>query len=68
MARRTAIPIPEDLLTLREACARYKTSRATLYRWADAGLITLYKVGGSTRVDRVEVDKNVIRRGGKAVA
>jgi excisionase family DNA binding protein len=62
MARRKPIPHPDDLLTMREACERYKVGRSSIYRWADDGLISLYKVGGSTRVDRVEVEARVIRR------
>jgi excisionase family DNA binding protein len=62
VARRNTIPRPEDLLTMREAATIYKVSRPTIYRWANDGLITLWKVGACTRVDRIEIEKRVIRR------
>jgi excisionase family DNA binding protein len=62
MARTKSVPRPEDLLTIREVCAIYKCSKPTVYRWANDGLVTLWKVGASTRVDRNEIEKRVIRR------
>ena len=62
MARRSTVPKPEDLLTMREVSATYKVSRPTIYRWANDGLIDLWKVGASTRVDRNQIEKRVIRR------
>jgi excisionase family DNA binding protein len=40
-----------DLLTINEACAYLKVTRATLYRWARSGRLPLRKVGlRTTRV------------------
>lgn len=62
MARRTANPKIEDLLTIREVCDIYRVSRPTIYRWHKDGLIDLWKVGANTRVDRNQIEKRVIRR------
>ena len=53
MATQTA-----EWLTISEACAYLKITRATLYRWARKGMIRLYKVGSrSTRVRLEDVKR-----------
>lgn len=47
-------------ITLKEATRRLAVSRATLYRWAEAGRITLYKLGPrATRVKLEELERLV---------
>lgn len=51
--RRTA---PTDWLTPAEAAQYLRVAHSTIYRWAQRGLLTLYRVGeGATRIKRSEV-------------
>ena len=38
------------LLTIREACERLRISRATLYKLAKRGTLTLVKIGGKSLI------------------
>jgi excisionase family DNA binding protein len=57
----------EDLIRRRklwppeEAAHLLGITKTTLYRWADAGLITLIRVGGRTFVADSELDRFVAR-------
>jgi excisionase family DNA binding protein len=42
--------MPEVMLTVRDLCERYRVSRSTFYREANAGRIRLVKLGRMTRV------------------
>jgi excisionase family DNA binding protein len=71
MARRTTptpLPDPADLITVAQTMERYQVGRRTVYHWAEAGLITLYKVGNLTRIDKTEADAALIRRARQGVA
>jgi excisionase family DNA binding protein len=46
---------------MEEAARLLAVTRPTLYRWADAGLITFVKVGGRTFVTDSELDRFVAR-------
>jgi excisionase family DNA binding protein len=49
--------IGTEWLTVAEACAYLKVTRATLYRWAREGRLTLYRLGHrSTRLRQSEVE------------
>jgi excisionase family DNA binding protein len=47
----------QDLLTVREACARLKVSRVTLHSWTSAGLIQKIKLGRSVRYSESDIAK-----------
>jgi excisionase family DNA binding protein len=59
--RRVAIPDPANLATIPAAAARYGVTPRTIYKWAEEGRFRLWKIGGATRVDVVEVDRAMIR-------
>ncbi|HWI07312.1 MAG TPA: helix-turn-helix domain-containing protein [Solirubrobacteraceae bacterium] len=48
-----AIPAEAEFLTVSEAAALLRISRATAYRLVDAGELPAVRVGGQLRVDRV---------------
>lgn len=50
-------PTQEQYLTTAEAMAYAGVSRSTLYRWFREGLLTKYKRGVQTLVDRTELDE-----------
>ncbi len=53
---RTTRTAPPDWLTPAEAAQYLRVAHSTIYRWAQRGLLTLYRVGeGATRVKRSEV-------------
>lgn len=62
MARSQSIPRAEDLLTINEACALLGISRNTLYTWINKGYLDLWKVGGSSRIDKAQIQTKLIRR------
>ena len=43
-------------VTVREAAEYLETSEPTIYRWMKEGLLSFYKVGGSTRFTRESLD------------
>lgn len=45
-----------ELLTIKQFCQRFGCHRATIYRLAERGCFNLYKLGGSTRLKRSEVE------------
>lgn len=55
----TATAITPRLFKINEAAAYSGDSRATLYKeWKD-GNITFVKMGGSTRIERTELDRYI---------
>jgi excisionase family DNA binding protein len=49
--------VETEWLTVAEASAYLRVTRATLYRWAREGRVRLYKLGGrTTRVRRSDLD------------
>lgn len=48
---------PEYWITAQQVAARVSLTPATIYKWADQGKITAYKIGGSTRFKASDVDK-----------
>jgi excisionase family DNA binding protein len=51
-----------DWLTVAEACAYLRVTRATLYRWARQGRLVLYKLGSrGTRIKRPDLDRLLSR-------
>lgn len=55
MARPTPARRKKRLGRTPQATAEFNTSRATLYRWAELGLITRYKIGGTAYWDLDEI-------------
>jgi excisionase family DNA binding protein len=51
----TATPPEAEFLTVAEAAALLRVSRATAYRLVEAGEIPAARVGGQLRVDRLEL-------------
>jgi len=48
----------DEWLTIKEAMQRLKISRATLYRWAKAGRLTIHKLGPrSSRIKREDIER-----------
>ena len=53
----------QDWLTVAEACAYLRVTRATLYRWAREGKLPMYRLGHrTTRLRRSEVDALMTRK------
>lgn len=48
---------PTDALTIREACAHLKVSRATLRRWRLQRRIRVSKIGRTIRIKKAELDR-----------
>lgn len=55
----------ESYLTISDVMEKFKVSRATVYRWMDAGLPALRPAGGAPRFDPAEVEKWVKEQGPK---
>ncbi len=53
----------EEWLSVAEAAAYLKVSRDTIYRWARQGKLTLYKLGGLTRLKRSELEALIVPKG-----
>lgn len=48
----------DEWLTIQEAMKRLKISRATIYRWAKAGRLTIYQLGPrSSRIKRDDIER-----------
>ena len=55
--------VQNEWLTIAEACAYLRVTRATLYRWARAGKLSLYKLGArATRVKRPDLDRMLLEK------
>jgi excisionase family DNA binding protein len=48
--------IDQELLTIKDVCARYSIGRTTLYREVAAGRLKLRKMGTATRIAREDVE------------
>lgn len=48
------------LLSIKDACAEYGTSRSSLYREINAGRLTLRKIGKSSRISRDDLDNRLV--------
>lgn len=48
--------MPEDILTIKEVAQYLKVTERTLYRLAQEGKIPAFKVGGSWRFRREDLD------------
>ena len=44
-------------LTIREAQDRLNVSRSTLYRWAQRGVLPIYKLGSRTVIKAVDMER-----------
>lgn len=70
MTKRNATPLPEKLITLREAASQLKLSVRTLERLISAGDLQAYKVGArSVRVDPEDLSglvRPILVAGGEA--
>lgn len=51
-----------DVMTIRELAAYLKMAEKTLYRLAAEGAVPGFKVGGSWRFRKSEIDKWIIRQ------
>jgi len=58
-----SIPFPEkDNLSRKEVAAKFGVSEVTIHNWAKNGLLTKYKINGSTVIyKRSEVEKLLIK-------
>lgn len=55
-----------DVMTIRELAAYLKMAEKTLYRLAAGGAVPGFKVGGSWRFRKSEIDKWIKRQEAKA--
>lgn len=55
-------PLKTDVMTIRELAAYLKMAEKTLYRLAAEGAIPGFKVGGSWRFRKSEIDKWIVRQ------
>jgi len=53
---------PDEILTLEEVVAYLKAGRRTVYRFAASGQIPAFKLGGSWRFRRTELDQWIASR------
>lgn len=51
-----------DVMTIRELAAYLKMAEKTLYRLAAEGAVPGFKVGGSWRFRKSEIDKWIVRQ------
>ena len=54
--------------TVKEAAAYLGVSQPTIFRWMKSGILSSYKVGGSTRFSKEGLDAAVMKRTGKQEA
>lgn len=52
-----AIPIPDEVLTIKEVAALLKLAEKTVYAMAAAGEIPAFKIRGQWRIKRTELDQ-----------
>jgi len=53
---------PDEILTIEEVAAYLKAGRRTVYRFAASGQIPAFKLGGTWRFRRVELDQWIASR------
>lgn len=49
--------MPEELLTVGEACSFAKASRPTMYRWVNKEGLAAYRSRGRIRIDKADLIK-----------
>jgi len=54
--------VETDVITIRELAAYLKMAEKTLYRLAAEGTVPGFKVGGSWRFRKSEIDKWILRQ------
>ena len=54
--------------TVKEAASYLGVSQPTIFRWMKSGILSSYKVGGSTRFSKDGLDAAVMKRTGKQEA
>jgi excisionase family DNA binding protein len=59
---------PDEILTIDEVAAYLKAGKRTVYRLASSGTLPAFKLGGTWRFRRAELDKWIASRIGKAVS
>lgn len=59
---------PDEILTIDEVAAYLKAGKRTVYRLAASGQIPAFKLGGTWRFRRGELDQWIARRIGKVMA
>lgn len=57
-----------DWLTIKEAAEYLEVSQPTIFRWMKSGLLSFYKVGGSTRFEKKGLDAVAEKRTGSREA
>ncbi|CAB3868511.1 hypothetical protein LMG3482_04890 [Achromobacter deleyi] len=58
---------PDEILTIDEVAAYLKAGKRTVYRLAARGKLPAFKLGGTWRFRRAELDKWIASRFGKAM-
>jgi excisionase family DNA binding protein len=58
---------PDEILTIDEVARYLKAGKRTVYRLASSGKIPAFKLGGTWRFRRAELDQWIASRIGKAV-
>jgi excisionase family DNA binding protein len=58
---------PDEILTIEEVAAYLKASKRTVYRLAASGKIPAFKLGGTWRFRRSDLDQWIISCIGKAM-
>lgn len=58
---------PDEILTIDEVAAFLKAGKRTVYRLAASGKIPAFKLGGTWRFRRSDLDKWIASRIGKAM-
>lgn len=58
--------LPDEILTIEEVAAYLKASKRTVYRLASSGKLPAFKLGGTWRFRRRDLDQWIASRIGKA--
>ncbi len=58
--------LPDEILTIDEVAAYLKASKRTVYRLAASGKLPAFKLGGTWRFRRSDLDRWIASRVGKA--
>jgi excisionase family DNA binding protein len=58
---------PDEILTIDEVAAYLKAGKRTVYRLAASGKLPAFKLGGTWRFRRADLDKWIANRIGKAM-